>query len=675
MSISKYTLLLLIALVGCKSVQETEPKTEVKDASVIAFAFPVHDIQIDGHASDWPENLTKYPISALLENEIESTEDLDAYFHVGYSAHTKSVYALLTVTDDVHIADEKAGALSDEQDQCLMFLDKLHDAKGSGINVFCFNELYKAIDGAETSWDPNVRNPTWNNVQVASQRVGNQTHYEIQISFEGGLSVGQALGLDFMIYDNDIQGQEDELTRVSWIQSERKEKLPFRIGTVLLVEEENQLGFMEGNVSWQSDSLGLSPNKVRITSADIPSLWIRASVDSTGYYTTQLPTGTYRISPEWGFYNKDDAIHKINRKAIETQVVANTTVKAPKLEIEIATPLNLLPEKGILIENSPNKYQKIDAFVNAYMDFYEIPGASLAIIENGKLSYHQTYGIKNTFTQQQVDEETIFEAASITKPVFAFTVCRLAEKGVIDLDKPLYQYLPFEEIEYDERYKMITARHVLTHKTGFPNWRNGKMTIAFEPGTQFGYSGEGFEYLKRVVAHVTQKDILQVLEEEVLQPLKLENFYFEKNDKLFNVVANGHYYNHANMISLPDKAGMAWSMHTEAASFVDFALALLNREGLTPQTYSDMFTKHTTTDKYKALNNDDWASHFGLGVQIEETPLGLAFGHGGNNGDFLCEFKVYQDLKMGFAIFTNGNTGDQLTYQAMEQFLITGRFK
>ncbi len=665
---------LIISLFGSLGANDSQAGKNNK-SGILAFAYPINEIKVDGNSSDWPKDLTEYPIAALLENKIESAEDLDAHFQVGYSEHTKSFYVLITVTDDIHITNEKTGSLSDEQDQCLMYLDKFHDSKGSGINVFCFNELFKEIDGAENSWDPNARNPNWDNVRVASKRNGDQTHYEIQISFDEGISNGQTIGLDFMIYDNDIPNQEDELTRVSWRPSERKEKVPFKLGYVLLVENHNQLGFIEGKVKWKKDSLGPPPNKIRISSTRIPSLWIRESVDSMGFYSTKLPAGIYNISPESSFYNEGETRQKINKKSVQVEVTANSAVQAPNLEIEIAKPPDLLLEKGILIENPTNKYQQIDEFVQSYMDFYEIPGVSLAIIENGELSYHQTYGIKNSFTLDKVDEETIFEAASITKPVFAFAVCRLAEKGVINFDKPLYQYLPFEEIAYDERYKTITARHVLTHKTGFPNWRNGKMTIKFEPGTQFGYSGEGFEYLKRVIAHITQKNIVQVLEEEVLNPLKLENFYFEKSDHLFSVVANGHYYNHANMVNLPDKAGMAWSMHTEAKSFVGFPLALLNREGLNSQTYADMFAKHTTTDKYMELNMDGWTDHFGLGIQIEETPFGLAFGHGGNNGDFLCEFKVYQDLEMGFAIFTNGNTGDQLTYQATEQFLITGRFK
>lgn len=670
----KYLVLLMI-IFGCNDPKKIEnPKVENHDSSV-AFAYPLTSIEIDGDVAEWPADLEKYPIAVVLENKIENSEDLNSFFQVGYSKRNKSIYALVTVVDDKHLADSGAGRLSDEQDQCLMYLDKFHNAKGSGVNVFCFNELYQEIDNAETNWDPNARNPNWDNIKVVSKRDGNQTYYEIQISFENGVFDGQALGLDFMIYDNDIPNQEEELTRISWIKSEAKEKVPFKLGTVVLAANKSRIGTIEGKVQWKKDSLGLPPNKIRISSAEIPSLWVRESVDSTGYYSTRLPAGKYNIRPDKNFYSQEDIRHKLKKSSIVASVAGKEKTIVANLELDIDEPLNLLPEIGILLKNPPNKYQQIDDFVNAYMEFYEIPGVSIAIIEKGELSYHQSYGIKNYFTQEEVGEATIFEAASITKPVFAFAVCSLAERGIIDLDKPLYQYLPFEEIAYDDRYKLITARHVLTHKTGFPNWRNGKMTINFEPGTQFGYSGEGFEYLKRVVAHVTEKNIVQVLEEEVLGPLQLRNIYFEKSDYLFDVVANGHFYNRANMANLPDEAGMAWSMHTKAESFIAFPIALLKRKGLKPKTYMDMLRKHTDTDKYEEMQMEGWGSHFGLGIQIEETPFGMAFGHGGNNGDFLCEFKVYDDLDMGFAIFTNSNTGDQLTYQALEQFLITGKFK
>jgi CubicO group peptidase (beta-lactamase class C family) len=170
------------------------------------------------------------------------------------------------------------------------------------------------------------------------------------------------------------------------------------------------------------------------------------------------------------------------------------------------------------------------------MKYYQVPGVSLALIKDGQLAYYKTYGVRNTFTKEPVDSNTLFEAASVTKPVFAFAVQRWPNGVLSTLIQPLYRYLPYPDIAYDERYKLITAKHVLTHRTGFPNWRwmntDGKLNLNFTPGTSYGYSGEGFEYLKMVVEKVTGKKVEQVLQEEVIQPIALYHTFFSRNDSL-----------------------------------------------------------------------------------------------------------------------------------------------
>jgi len=668
-------LLFFITLIGCKSDKQLLAIDDSKNTVPFGVAYPVSNIIVDGETDDWDEELPEHPISQLLENEIDNPDDLSAVFKIGFSEEEKSVYIAVIVADDSHLIDRNIKSLSDSQDQCLIYLDKTHSPNGSGVNVYSFNELYKEIDDASTSWDPNVKNASWNNFKVASKRIDNKTVYEVKITFDEPISAGRMLGLDFMIYDIDNLSSEDDLTRISWRKSDGKTNVPFKLGNVLLTDKNSEVGSIRGYLKWRTDSLGLPVNKIKVSSDVHSSYWVREDVDTTGFYEISLPKGRYNIVPEWGIYNGDDGQYKIKKNPLTVDVLPNKSTQVSDLEIEVAKSLDLIPDNGVLMINEPDKYNKIDNFINIYIDFYEIPGVSLAIIENGRLSYHNTYGVVNTYTQKPVTSETIFEAASITKPVFAFAVMRLAEKGIIDLDKPLYQYLPFDEISYDERYKKITARMVLNHKTGFPNWRRGKMKLLFEPGTEFGYSGEGFEYLKKVVEHITSREIVEILNEEVLIPLELKNIYFEKSDYLFKVVAHGHDDNYPHKVSLPNKPGMAWSMHTEAKSFSDFAIALMNRKGLKEKTYGDMFYKHTVTDKYEEMNSEEWKSFFGLGVQIEKTPFGYTFGHGGNNGDFKCEFKVYEELQKGFVIFTNGNTGGELAYKDLEQFLITGKLK
>ena len=338
---------------------------------------------------------------------------------------------------------------------------------------------------------------------------------------------------------------------------------------------------------------------------------------------------------------------------------------------------DLIPAKGILHDFTSASASEVDRFIETYQKYYNIPGVSLALIKDGELVYHKTYGVRNTMTGEKVDDNTLFEAASVTKPVFAFAVQRLAERGIIDLDKPLYLYLPYKDIEYDDRYKLMTARHVLTHRTGFPNWRwmneDGKLNLKFTPGTAYNYSGEGFEYLKMVIEKITGKKVEQVLQEEVIEPIGLYHTFFQKTIHCNVWSHNGHFDGLPSNNDLPESPGMAYSMHTEARIFTRFMLYMLEQKGLKAATYDSMFTKHSDFNYEPGDKKPRYPAYMGESLEIRETPFGKSFGHGGNNGDFKCKFEVYKDLKMGYVIFTNSNTSDALL-DAMRR-IFSGRKK
>ncbi|MEL6668021.1 MAG: serine hydrolase domain-containing protein, partial [Bacteroidota bacterium] len=301
----------------------------------------------------------------------------------------------------------------------------------------------------------------------------------------------------------------------------------------------------------------------------------------------------------------------------------------------------------------------------------DIPAVSMALIQNGEMVFHQTYGVENTISKEPLRDEAVFEAASITKLVFAYAMNRLVQRGEFDLDKPLHETLPFPELEEYPEYKKMTGRHVLTHVSGLPNWG---ARLVNEPGTTYGYSGEGFEYLKKVLAGEVSDDLPQIiqghLEREVLSPLGMTNTYFMCNDRLPDLKVAGHFDGVPNMFDCPDWPGMAYSMHTEAKDFVPFALALLNREGLTDEQADEMFTIHTLYDEEDWMNG--YQSGFGLGVALRDSPHGRVFGHGGNNGDFRCSFEMYEELGTGFIVFTNSNTAEPFLYDLID-FLVEGK--
>lgn len=133
-----------------------------------------------------------------------------------------------------------------------------------------------------------------------------------------------------------------------------------------------------------------------------------------------------------------------------------------------------------------------------------VPGLSLAIIQDGKLFWRRGFGVKDAASKNPVDNDTVFEAASTSKPVFAYAVMKLCEKGVMDLDTPLTKYTSERFLHGDPRLDLITARHVLSHTSGFPNFRSKEepLAIHFTPGEKWSYSGEGYSYLQSVVTHL-----------------------------------------------------------------------------------------------------------------------------------------------------------------------------
>lgn len=160
------------------------------------------------------------------------------------------------------------------------------------------------------------------------------------------------------------------------------------------------------------------------------------------------------------------------------------------------------------LDGSRISISDIDKNIVRLMESANVLGLSLSILNNNQKVYAKAYGFKNKLKDEMLDTSTVLYAASFSKAVFAFLTLKLIQEKVIDLDKPLYQYLskPLSDYEYyselknDDRWKLFTARMCLSHTTGLPNsrWINvttgetdtiGTMKIYFTPGSRYAYSG------------------------------------------------------------------------------------------------------------------------------------------------------------------------------------------
>jgi len=240
------------------------------------------------------------------------------------------------------------------------------------------------------------------------------------------------------------------------------------------------------------------------------------------------------------------------------------------------------------------------------------------------------------------------------------------------------------EITTADRYKLITARMVLDHTSGFPNWRSNnpdrKLDIKFTPGTKYSYSGEGYLYLAKVIAHLTGKDLSNLdglFQQEVCIPLNLNEARFGTNDYVTKHLATG--YDGDKTVS--DRSwdrilfNPACGLHTEAVSYAKFLIAVMEDKGLKKESMGEMLKAQVrmpddaNDKKYNGIT--EWSLGFGRKPSI----YGINYTHGGNNRGYTSTFVFNKDKKFGYVFFSNfsqHNPSNELQH-SIETFLTNGK--
>jgi CubicO group peptidase (beta-lactamase class C family) len=333
---------------------------------------------------------------------------------------------------------------------------------------------------------------------------------------------------------------------------------------------------------------------------------------------------------------------------------------------------------------------EIDATVTRLMHAAKVAGVGIALFNDRKISYLKAYGFRDKDRNLPLTPNSIMIAASLSKSIFAFMVMQLVEEHVLDLDKPVYQYFPkplpeypdYTDLASDPRYKAITLRMLLSHTSGFPNWRaftEGKLEIHFEPGSRFAYSGEGISLAQFVVETVTGEPLNQLMHEHVFDPLGMHNtnmFWEKRFDDNF---ANG--YDETERSLGPQKrrrADAAGSMLTTLNDYALFLQALAQGKGLDKETRELMlspqiaiFSKHEfpTLATETADENKPIRLSYGLGWGLYTTPYGPAFFKEGHD-DGWRHYAVYFDKAgTGMLIMTNSSNGEGIYKELLETLL------
>ncbi|ACU61953.1 serine hydrolase [Chitinophaga pinensis] len=326
----------------------------------------------------------------------------------------------------------------------------------------------------------------------------------------------------------------------------------------------------------------------------------------------------------------------------------------------------LLCTAALVASSSLCQAQDQTAALQALMTRAHVPGLSLAYVKNGKVAQTYYLGTRSNDTGGKVDTQTVFQAASLTKVAFAYGVMHLVEQGKLDLDKPLSSYYSYPDLQYDARAAKVTAREVLSHTSGLPNWRNGDtLKFKYNPGERWNYSGEGFVWLGKVVEHITGKELEPWLEETVLQPLGMERSGFIWKNEFDQNYAWPHTETGTTSGRwTPDKVNTAASLHTTADSYAKLLCALLDKKGLKPATFKTMLQPQAHSQVEQGKTTLSWS----LGVGRQETAAGPAFWQWGDNGTFKAFLIGYPEKKEGLVYFANSAAGLTIAGDILQLF-------
>jgi len=335
--------------------------------------------------------------------------------------------------------------------------------------------------------------------------------------------------------------------------------------------------------------------------------------------------------------------------------------------------------------------REIEPAVEQIMKRAGVTGLSCAVINDSEIVYVKAFGYKNRKKETRNDEQTVFSAASFSKTVFAYLVMKLVEEGQLDLDKPLqdvlgqplYRYAKYADLGGDKRCEKITARIVLSHQTGFPNWRfltdDGKLRFLFDPGARYSYSGEGIALLQLAVEKITGKGLEELAGEKVFGPLGMTRTSYVWQEEFVKDYAWPHdEFERPRLKDRRDEADAAGSMQTTAGDYVRLLKDILEAKNLSRALIDEMLTPQVAITSERMFGPGAWReteanqdSHLSwcLGWGRFDSKHGRAFFHPGHESGFQNYTVTYADAGVGIVLLSNSDNFESVAQDIVAAYI------
>jgi CubicO group peptidase (beta-lactamase class C family) len=304
--------------------------------------------------------------------------------------------------------------------------------------------------------------------------------------------------------------------------------------------------------------------------------------------------------------------------------------------------------------------RRLDEKVPIWIKAFNVTGIAIAYIENGKLAWTAFYG-EQIPGGPPANEKTLYNVASLTKPISAEIILRLASDGKLSLDEPMYSYWTDSDLKDNAWAKLLTPRLCLSHQTGFANWRretNNVLTIQWEPGTQTSYSGEGYNYVARFAEKKTGRSFEDLAQRYVFDPIGMKDTSYTPKD----------WWHERQAKPVESGSRTQWFaadlLRTTVGEYAKFMISVMHNQGLTKEIAAERLriTRDVLSSAGKSVICEDARDParcevtygFGLGWRVVKLDGETIVDHTGSDADVKTLAFFLPQRQTGVVIFTDG---------------------
>lgn len=343
----------------------------------------------------------------------------------------------------------------------------------------------------------------------------------------------------------------------------------------------------------------------------------------------------------------------------------------------------------------------MDLYVDRALKDWKIPGASVAIVKNGKLIFSKGYGVKELGKNEKVDENTLFMIGSNTKAFTATALAILQIEKKLSLDDKVQQWLPNFRLYDPWVAKEANIRDLLCHRLGFETFqgdfmffdsdlskeevfdRFGRLKPLHSFRSTWGYTNAAFGVAGEVIQKVTGKSWAETIREKIFVPLEMNSSLAQSGEILnaFNKAA-AHTVDNGVLKKIPygkiDNIGPAGSISSSANDMSKWMIAQLqngrinDKQALPAGIQQQTWLPHSILGNGGPLYNKGHFSLYGLGWMLEEYSGRKIVSHTGGVNGFVTSVTLVPEEKLGILVFTNTDMNsffEALKWEIVDAFL------